>query len=178
MSLPPFGIIFPKFPMTTTVVQVDETHFSCKIPAQSPDMFQEFLLVLFQPVQPETGLSVYILMPNTAQWQFMGYVCNEKPSELIKLQPLSPFPIINGVIELGLALEPKLRLNTLTPPPPTEIFNEFAKKMATNLFNYVQSFEKEVPNVPGYVMTPRNVLQGWFEKYMTRLSKDPNFWRT
>eukprot|EP00301_Raphidiophrys_heterophryoidea_P012141 c18491_g1_i1.p1 GENE.c18491_g1_i1~~c18491_g1_i1.p1 ORF type:complete len:207 (-),score=35.11 c18491_g1_i1:74-631(-) len=173
----PFGLIFPGREMITSFMQMGEQRFGCLIPVTSLSSLQEFVVVLFQALPPGIGLAVYVLVPVTQTWQFMGHVSNDRPSEIMRLQNLPASPITNNHIEVGLALEPLQAISQLRPPSHVDAFNQFAKKMATNMFNFVESFEKPFGNDPNLVVYPRDALNRWFEKYMNRLSLDPNFWR-
>jgi hypothetical protein len=46
---------------------------------------------------------------------------------------------------------------------------EFTKKVVYNLFNYLKSFDSSK------VMISANVLDSWFNKFIERYQKDPNF---
>jgi hypothetical protein len=173
-SSPCFGVIFPGQPMITEFVPLENQRFSCKVAASA----QEFMVVLLQTLPAGTGLSIYVLLPQPLPtWQFMGFVSNHKPSELIHMQNVPVCVDTLSQLDLGLAVEPLEFMATQHAPTPVDVFNEFAKKMATNLFNYVESFEKPIPGEPSWTALPKNVLHQWFEKYMNRLSKDPNFWK-
>jgi hypothetical protein len=49
------------------------------------------------------------------------------------------------------------------------LMQEFTKKVVYNLFNYLKSFDSSK------VMISANVLDGWFNKFIERYQKDPNF---
>jgi hypothetical protein len=53
---------------------------------------------------------------------------------------------------------------------------EFAKKVAYNLFNYLQSFNKnENATADGLLVVPLNTIDKWFDRFMKKYSIDPNF---
>lgn len=53
---------------------------------------------------------------------------------------------------------------------------EFAKKVAYNLFNFLQSFNKNANSTSdGMLIVPLNTIDKWFDRFMKKYALDPNF---
>lgn len=53
---------------------------------------------------------------------------------------------------------------------------EFAKKVAYNLFNFLQSFNKNANSTSdGMLVVPLNTIDKWFDRFMKKYALDPNF---
>ena len=50
---------------------------------------------------------------------------------------------------------------------------DFAKKVALNLFNFMQSFNTNSNSQ--YITVTADIFNKWYEKFMTKYKYDPNF---
>ena len=60
------------------------------------------------------------------------------------------------------------------------IQKEFAKKVATNLYNYMSSFDKQTGtladgSIQEYYIVPSTIFDKWYEKFEKKFDIDPNF---
>ena len=80
------------------------------------------------------------------------------------------------MITLGISIEPLSNISNLQIlHRGVEDRKNVAKKIATDLFNYLESFD-EVGNAKNGLMTvPSNVFERWFKRFEGKLSRDPNF---
>ncbi len=56
------------------------------------------------------------------------------------------------------------------PKPSVPQYQEFTESLLTMFYNYAMSFECN-----GFI--PVQTLQGWYEAFKHKLSKDPLFWQ-
>jgi hypothetical protein len=147
------------------------------------------------------GGSVYFSWPdpNAPQsWQYLGFVSNEKPSAVFRLTklregltnnqdstglvPYNNFAFnqihVSHVAQIGISIEPLTEINQQTPSSNqmAENFTTFTMKTAENLFNYVSSFAKIIPETNEQVV-PLMSIQSWYTNYTRKLEMNPNFWR-
>ena len=55
----------------------------------------------------------------------------------------------------------------------TDLQKSFAKKVAQNLFTYLQSFNLSDNQTQGYMQVPVNSLEKWYEKFNKKYDLDP-----
>jgi hypothetical protein len=84
------------------------------------------------------------------------------------------------MVTLGVSIEPldnisNLDLESTRNCKGVEDRKNVAKKIATDLFNYLQSFD-EVGNAgSGWMTVPVNVFERWFKRFEGKIDRDPNF---
>jgi hypothetical protein len=142
---------------------------------------------------------VYFSWPDSnapPNWQFLGYISNNKPSAIFKISNLKRnhefensnlgiFGIgkISHVAQVGISVEPLSILEqqaALTAANATNSFIEFAQKMITSFLNYVSSFsvtQAQMTANPTENFVPLSTIQGWYETFERRLQQNPNFWK-
>ena len=80
-------------------------------------------------------------------------------------------------LKLVLQLQPLSELQTVVEATQdTDLNKQFAKKVAQNLFNYLQSFSQdEGLKSQGMMIVPTNVMGKWYERFLRKYDLDPNF---
>lgn len=132
-------------------------------------------------------------------WQLLGFLTNNKPSNIYKITGLkknlsslnpSPFGLNKGGVhhhaQLGISIEPLDLISSQSPsaitePSNTSTFQEFAQRTIENLYNYVASFAvtqaQMTPNhTESYI--PMSALGNWHSIFLRKLELNPQFWRS
>ena len=131
-------------------------------------------------------------------WQLLGFLTNNKPSNIYKITGLkkssgsfnaSPFGLQGGIhhhAQIGISIEPLTLISSQSPsaitePTNTSTFQEFAERTVQNLFNYVASFavtqSQMTPN-PSETFIPMSALRNWYNTFLRKLELNPQFWRS
>jgi len=94
---------------------------------------------------------------------------------------------IGIIITLGVSIEPldnieNLQIGTDHANGGTNTRNgniedktNVAQKIATDLFNYLQSFDDVGNARNGWMTVPTNVFERWFKRFEGKVRRDPNF---
>ena len=56
-----------------------------------------------------------------------------------------------------------------------DINQEFAKRVAKNLYNYLDSFNQNQDPSKKLFVVPINSLESWYDKFIQKYNIDPNF---
>ena len=56
-----------------------------------------------------------------------------------------------------------------------DINQEFAKRLAKNLYNYLDSFNQNQDQSKQLLVVPLNSLENWYTKFLNKYKIDPNF---
>ncbi len=67
---------------------------------------------------------------------------------------------------MKIAFEDKIKL---------DINQEFAKRVAKNLFNYLDSFNQNQDPSKKFLVVPLNTIEQWYDKFIQKYKLDPNF---
>eukprot|EP00070_Physeter_catodon_P026252 XP_028333146.1 protein OPI10 homolog isoform X1 [Physeter catodon] len=136
---------------------------------EKPGEISDILCFLTAPLPcNDEGAGIYYSIPPFTNWEFIGAITNVKPSALLStgwafLPQTSQLP----VVKLGMMLEnaPSLQEKLLTTPLP-DVKKEYARRVALNLYRYLESFQ-------GGAAMP--LLDQWFQRFEARYQRDPNF---
>lgn len=132
-------------------------------------------------------------------WQFLGFVSNDKPSAIFKISSLkrnhefenNNLGIFGGkishVAQIGISVESLDIIKQQTAMAVaannanhvnTAAFT--AQKIVQNFLNYVSSFSvtqsQMTPN-PTENFVPLSSIQQWYQTFQRRLEQNPSFWR-
>uniref|UniRef100_A0A0R3WIT0 DUF775 domain-containing protein n=1 Tax=Hydatigena taeniaeformis TaxID=6205 RepID=A0A0R3WIT0_HYDTA len=135
------------------------------------------------------GVHFGLVENGLANWSYLGYLSNDRPSAIfrvsgLKLSNISNLSSGNSVTaQVGISLEPLAELVGQTSAIGNSSnsgsmddnmrFTQFA---AENLFHFVAGCAQEVPgSSEAYV--PMSSIKRWFETIRRKLSLDPNFWK-
>lgn len=193
------GIIVSGRLVQTDFQQIGDNQFLITVP--DADNINHIVVFLTGTVPfPEgTGGAVYFSWPDPTappNWQFLGYISNQKPSAIFKISTLKKnhefansnvgiFGIgkISHVAQIGVSVEPigiiELQAATVSEAASNS-FLEFVQKMLTSFLNYVSSFsvtQAQMISNPNENFVPLSTIQGWYETFERRLQQNPNFWK-
>lgn len=182
-----------------------------------------------QPLPQHLAGAVYFSFPDPLSppsWIYLGFICNEKPSAIFKINKLKKMsvngerfslanlefnikdflplnmigfvsnsnfgytqPIVSHVAQIGISIEPKLTVAQMTPDSSINEtdsgtkFEQFATKMAENLFNYCSSFSNPIAYYSqnfganlNEQLVPLNRINDWYARFLRTFKQNPNFW--
>eukprot|EP01012_Entosiphon_sulcatum_P016947 TRINITY_DN2180_c0_g1_i1.p1 TRINITY_DN2180_c0_g1~~TRINITY_DN2180_c0_g1_i1.p1 ORF type:complete len:177 (-),score=27.33 TRINITY_DN2180_c0_g1_i1:105-635(-) len=169
-----FGCIVPGMAPQTGFQQMDERRWALPfhVPLQS-DRIVVFLTGQ-APLPPNTGAGVYLSRMGESTFEYIGFLTNDSPSGIFTM----PMSFVNNVspnpLCLGVSLETLGDLQNLeghhlqAKQRYLSRRFEMGKKMAEDLFNFLQSFTPAV-NVPP------ELLGRWLERLQTKMLRDSKF---
>lgn len=130
------------------------------------------------PSGEPTGLAVYFSVPPFQDWEFLTALSNVKPSAIVNAGwSLNPLVHSAPVVRLGISIEPAAtllpKLEVLELP---DFRRDFARKIALNLFRFIESFSQGGPSRDGnFLRCPQDVLDRWLVRFDEKYARDPNF---
>jgi len=176
-----FGVVFAKKSIVVgsdAFVRADETRWTMDLSAQLGEGYSECKDVcLFMPSQrlldDNSALCVYI-QAGDKPWEYCGCVANAKPSDVFALRwPVDDAGCAYANASIGISVEPLAsameKENALMQHK-----EEFAKRVAEDLFRYMQSFQAD-GSTSDRMVVPVNILHKWYEKFTNRFRRDPGF---
>ncbi|KAB2579545.1 hypothetical protein BFW01_g6195 [Lasiodiplodia theobromae] len=119
-----FGVIISGRPVLTEPQAISQTQFAFQLPA-APS-FNHIVVFLLPGTQlpPDTAASVYVQIPPSPDFRFLGAVANEKQSAIFKVDGLEQIareaqaiaaaggPAQIPTVTLGVSIEPVAQVNT------------------------------------------------------------------
>mmetsp|Transcript_47456 Transcript_47456/g.121129 ORF Transcript_47456/g.121129 Transcript_47456/m.121129 type:complete len:185 (+) Transcript_47456:361-915(+) len=173
-----FGVFFvgKSFPVTdANFTRVDNTHWVLDVTVVNPayEELKEVALFLTAPgaMDPQFGVGLYVSVGGS-EWSYRGYVGSAHPSEVMPLQwPKNPTGA-PGAAQIGISIEP---IGEVVNKEGSKLGarEDFAKRVAMDLFNFMQSFSQAAAG--GNIIVPTNCLDRWFTKFSTKFRLDPDF---
>jgi hypothetical protein len=160
-----FAIAIPGRPLLVNFQPDGQYRWTVDIP--DPGSISDICFFLTSQLpQQDVGISIYY---NLAGWQFIGAVSNTKPTVIINPGwSLNPNVNREPVLKVGIALEPAAEIvPKLETCMQLDFRKNFARKVALNLFRFLESF-----NIQGF---PVAALDKWFLKFEEKFQRDPNF---
>eukprot|EP00242_Pyramimonas_sp_CCMP2087_P016583 CAMPEP_0198204714 /NCGR_PEP_ID=MMETSP1445-20131203/8163_1 /TAXON_ID=36898 /ORGANISM="Pyramimonas sp., Strain CCMP2087" /LENGTH=187 /DNA_ID=CAMNT_0043876725 /DNA_START=285 /DNA_END=848 /DNA_ORIENTATION=- len=177
-----FGLCFLKWSGCMTdkdLVQVDPTHWVLDLRQFVGMNFLDvkdvcLFLPAQSPLEANSALSLYV-QAGGSEWMYRGCVCSLRPSETFPIQwPLDSadpqFPA-----QIGISIEPLAAVSQKEEQISGSKEN-FAKRVALDLFTFMQSFQGSIPtsHEPPLVV-PANFVDRWFVKFQGKFRRDPDF---
>lgn len=153
-------------------------HFSPQILLQIADVSVFLVSSLPNGIDGNpTGLAVYFSTPPYQDWQFLTALSNSKPSVIVNAGwSLNPDVCGSPSIRLGVSIEPAVellpKLETLELP---DFRRDFARKIALNLFRFIESFSQGSSRDGNFLRCPQDVLDRWLVRFDEKYKRDPNF---
>ena len=155
-------------PITSNMVVID---------VNEPKNINNIGLFLQEAIPEGFGAAMYFSVAPYINLQFIGCVANSRPSDIFYtgwslntevncLKSIKVCVKVDSLLELKDAFENKIKNDTN---------QEFAKKIAKNLFNYLDSYNKNQDSSQDLLVVPLTSLQNWYDKFLMRYSIDPNF---
>jgi hypothetical protein len=122
-------------------------------------------------------LSLYYAIPPFDQWEFLSALSNTKPSVIVNPGwPLNPSVNQSPVIRLGISVEPAAELiQKLETVEILDFRRDFARKIALNLFRFIESFSQGSSRDVNFLRCPQDVLDKWLIRFDEKYKRDPNF---
>ena len=125
----------------------------------------------------DVGAALYFSCPpNYDSVTFIGAIANARPSDIFHPGfALNPNVNIHSEIKLVIQLKSLQEIETnVLISQETDLQKDYAKKVAQNLFNYLQSFDSNC-GANNQLVVPMNSLEKWFDKFNRKYDMDPNF---
>ncbi|KAG0413756.1 hypothetical protein HPB47_009089 [Ixodes persulcatus] len=169
---------------------VDQTKFLVNIPDPASINHIVVFLTGTQPFPEGLGGSAGRAQDAVGNWQYLGFISNEKPSAIFKVskhkedaQPEHAFSSHGfcSVAQLGISVEPLAQIQFQAAPAatasPLDSSTEFCTKMLESLFNHLASYGGAPVTPAGDTFFPMRALEQWHTNFQRRLQQNPNFWR-
>uniref|UniRef100_A0A7S3UHH5 Hikeshi-like domain-containing protein n=1 Tax=Oxyrrhis marina TaxID=2969 RepID=A0A7S3UHH5_OXYMA len=173
---PMFGLAIPGRPLITEFVQETPTSWHVDVP--NPGSVSSFSVFLLRPVPSDTvGLGIYYTA-TTDGATFVGALSNARPTDIFSPGwPLNPDIANMPAVRIGLAFEPSESLlpKMSTVGESVDFKREFARKIALNLFRYIESFNTNGGGDARFMRCPQDLLDRWLQRFDDKYSKDPMF---
>ena len=168
------GIIIPGLPIitggpiTTTNVIAD---------VNNPKNVNNISMFLAQPIPDDFGAALYYSVPPYQTQQFIGCICNQRPSDVFNTGwSLDPNVNIHQTIKIGVQMEKLKNIEmAFKEKIQVDINQEFAQRLAKNLYNYLDSFNQNQDQNRQLLAVPVNFLEKWYNKFLNKYQVDPNF---
>ena len=168
------GVVIPGSPIITGG---PITNTNVAIDVNNPNNINNITLFQTEMLPEGTGAAIYYSTPPYESLQFIGCVCNVRPSDVFytgwSLNPnVNVFSQIKLLVKLDkldnikMAFEDKIKF---------DINQEFAKRVAKNLYNYLDSFNQNQDPSKRLLVVPINSLESWYDKFIQKYNIDPNF---
>lgn len=189
---PLFGAVISGLPVRTDFVQVDTNKYACRLSCPGDitvplASVTELVIFLFQPLPPQQGILCYWQMTaatgpqqESTGFELLGSLTPNNPSrifhtgwgeheQMVQVSS-SNTPVI---LTLGLSVEP---MDTVQNVGQHKESNRLfiAQKIAADLFRFLQSFDTGSAG-PGQMVVPKNVFDLWYQRFESRLKRNPNF---
>mmetsp|Transcript_12131 Transcript_12131/g.15827 ORF Transcript_12131/g.15827 Transcript_12131/m.15827 type:complete len:183 (+) Transcript_12131:201-749(+) len=173
----PFGVVVPGRPVRTDWQQISETKFAMNIECAREVNDLVLFLLPGSALPPDCGAVLYWQVQNGEGYEMLGAIANTRPSGVFRTgfaQHEQVLRSVDGIVTLGVSLE---KLDTIInldiAQAGVEDRGEVAKKIAINLFNFMQSFDEA--SRPGLITVPSNVFERWMKRFEQKYKQDPNF---
>ena len=168
------GIIIPGSP---TIIGGPITLRNIVADINNPKYINNISMFLTGPIPNDCAAALYYSIPPYQTQQFLGCIFNERPSDIFYTGwSLDPNVNIHKTIKIGVQME-KLKNIGMSFKEKIEINinHEFAKKLAKNLFNYLDSFNQNQDYNRQLLAVPINFFEKWYIKFLNKYKVDPNF---
>jgi len=171
-----FGAVFVRksFVISSdSFARADATHWTLDLAPLLQGAYHEVRDVcLFIPnanlLDNNSALVLYVQAGNSP-WEYRGCVSNVQPSEVFPLNwPLNPDGTVGPNAQIGVSVEPTAEV-VGKEQQVLGSKEEFAKRVAMDLFRYMESFIGDDRLGVG------NVIDNWFNKFLHKFRRDPNY---
>ncbi|KAK8231467.1 hypothetical protein HDK77DRAFT_63768 [Phyllosticta capitalensis] len=193
-----FGVIISGRPVLTEPQVLSPTQYAFPLPA-APS-FSHIVVFLLPGTQlpPDTAAGVYVQIPPSTEFRFLGAIANEKQSAIFKVDGVDPAAMVDPAtgqvapVTLGVSVEPVARIAELmdakqqqtssglelvragaiaADPVSTKVL---AQRIIANAFNFLASFAGNV-GPGGQEVVPLKSFQDWWAKFEKKIEMDPGF---
>ena len=155
-------------PLTTSNLVVD---------VNNPKNVNNISMFLTDRIPDDCGAALYYSVPPFQTQQFIGCVCNQRPSDVFYTGwSLDPNVNMYQTIKIGVQMEKLQNIEmAFKEKIQFDINQEFAKRLAKNLYNYLDSFNQNQDQSKQILVVPLNTLENWYTKFLNKYKVDPNF---
>ena len=171
-----FGLVIPGLPVFTNFQQIAPTQWTVELP--NPASINNFTFYLTEPVQANCAVALSAAFPPAFDTiEFVGAVANEFPSDIFNTSwSLKPDKAGCAVVRILISLEAIATIAPLVEGRKlTDIRQMYAKKVALNLFRFMESFNQNTGQYGELLMVPMDILDKWLRKFEHKFKFDPNF---
>lgn len=197
-----FGMVCPGCPVRTDFVPADASGLKFAMtltlpvhPALVSDLVFFFLPGAIESFPPQHGALLYwqattvtsgspMPLTETTGFELLGAISPDRPSAILRTSwatndvlaahASSTNTFVSITITLGVSIEPLPNIiNLQIAEKGAEDRLNVAKKIAKNLFTYMQSFDDT--SRPGWMTVPTNVFARWLTRFENKSRVDPNF---
>lgn len=153
------------------------THNMIVLDVFDPKNINNIGLFLQEMIPEGYGAALYFSIPPYETLQFIGVVANQRPTDVF-YTGWSLNSDVNCLQSVKICVKMEL-LSTIKDAFEYKIKNdcnlEFAKRIAKNLFNYLDSYNGNKDPNNNLLIVPLTSLQNWFDKFSMKYKIDPNF---
>lgn len=155
-------------PITNNMVVLDVVN---------PKSVNNIGLYLEEPLFEGYGASMYYSISPFIDLQFLGCVANQRPSDIFYTGwNLNPEIQVNTLMKICIKLESlDVIKESFGSKVKSDVNQEFAKRIAKNLFNFLDSYNKNQDLSQDLLVVPLTSLQNWYDKFNLQYNIDPNF---
>ena len=202
---PPFGVVLPSRPVLVNAVTLSPTHYTFAFPS-APNFSHIVVFLLPGATLPDGTLTgVYIQLPTSSEFRFLGAIGTEKPSAIFKVNVNG---IANGTdaagdemtdssaigpsagenVTLGLSIEPAANIAAqleILKASQTALVPTRGQQRPTSTKILAQRIIKNAYNFlgsfagsvgpGGQEVVPLKSFQDWWTKFERRVENDPGF---
>ena len=142
-----------------------------------PKKINNISLFLEQPLTEGYGAALYFSAYPFTDLQFIGCVANQRPSDIFYTGwSLNPDISNTTPLKICVKLENLVTIkDSFGEKVKNDINQEFAKRVAKSLFNYLDSYNKNQDSSQDLLVVPLTSLQNWYDKFLIKYNIDPNF---
>ncbi|KAL5251481.1 hypothetical protein ACHWQZ_G016997 [Mnemiopsis leidyi] len=190
-----FGYIIAGQLPNTNFERVSETEFLSNLTVTSNAL--HVVVFVTEPFPEGYGGAIYFNWPNPdPTWQYLGFISNNKPSAIFKASQLktgasgsglgSMFGVSAGGSQpqLGISALKLDEIEQLTAANDSSALTissnvQFVQTMLDNLYNYLSSFAvtQQQMSASSEHWVKLSTVNQWYERFKTRMTNNPNFWK-
>lgn len=124
-----------------------------------------------------TGLAIYFSCFPFENWEFLTALSNSKPSIIINAGwSLNPLLDEAPSVRVGLRIEQADAIITkVSTMDRIDFKRDYARKIALNLFRFIESFSQGPSRDGNFLRCPQDVLDRWIVRFNEKYERDPNF---
>ena len=168
------GIVIPGMPIITGG-PLSQTNVVADV--NNPATINNITLFQTESLPNGYGAGLYFSVPPFDSLEFIGCVANQRPSDIFYTSwSLNPRVNCCQQIKICVKLESLTNLEmAFGEKIKVDLNQEFAKRVAKNLFNYLDSFNQNQDPSRQLLVVPLNSLNSWYDKFLQKYKLDPNF---
>jgi len=183
-----FGLLIPGRPVRTDFIPVDPSNMKFAMtlsPDDNPLAIADVVFFLLPGINlpPDHGAVLFWSVQGGNGFETLGAIGPNRPSGVFRTAWGNHEAILDAIqrsnglpiaVTLGVSIEPLANIVNLDiATKGVEDRVQTAKQIATDLFNYMSSFDLNTYN-DGLVV-PRNIFDRWLKRFEAKSRVDPNF---